>query len=309
MDPLSDIVTTLRIHSRLYFRARLALPWAVDVPESPGTVRFHLCTRGQALVRTGSDAWAQFQAGELVLVSHGRAHLLASSPEVPPLPLEEVLAENPLTPDRQLTVGEDPDPAVLVCGHFEFEDDVPHSIIHELPPVLHLGPSAGTPGWSWLDGMVQAMEDETQRRRLGWQAVVDRVSEILFIQILRQRLEDPEAGPMYQALQDPQIGRALEGIHRMPERWKGLEDLAAHARMSRTAFAVRFRELLGIPPMTYLKQWRLRRARSALVTRRVPISTIAREAGYSSEAAFSRAFQSMYSMPPGAYRRERATAP
>jgi AraC-like DNA-binding protein len=107
-------------------------------------------------------------------------------------------------------------------------------------------------------------------------------------------------------LRDRHVGRALALMHEEPLRDWNMAELAASAGLSRSVLSRRFTELVGQPPMQYLKRWRLGLAAAALQRNRRPIATLAGQYGYESEAAFNRAFKQAYGAPPAAWRRRRA---
>lgn len=304
MDPLSDVFRTLRVKSSLYFRARLSAPWGLDVPAQTRVVRFHIVVDGSCLIRVGSGEERLLQRGDLAVVPRGAAHTLRADAESTTHRLADVLDETAYDGTSDLEHGGDGACTVLVCGHFGFDDEVTHPAIDALPSLLHIGASHGH-DFGWLDAATRALGGETTKRPPGWEVVVSRVSEILFVQILRSQLADDDDTPSaILAFSDPQLSRALSAVHTDPQRDWDVESLARSSGMSRTSFAVRFRKHLGMPPMAYVTRWRLQRARVALVDGDEVVAAIAAEHGYQSEAAFSRAFQRLYGKPPARYRRE-----
>lgn len=143
----------------------------------------------------------------------------------------------------------------------------------------------------------------------GGEAVMTRLADVLVIQVLRWWLRnaDVAATGWLAALRDPQVGRALGRMHARPEADWTLVELARQANMSRSAFAERFMTLVGEPPMRYLARWRLEQAHSELLRTTDAIASISSRVGYTSEAAFSRAFKRHHGTTPGAVRRS-ATA-
>lgn len=127
---------------------------------------------------------------------------------------------------------------------------------------------------------------------------------MIVIQILRAWIDrEGKRHPWLLALSDPQIGRALQAIHRHPDRPWTVADLGREAGLSRSPFSARFMALLGEPPMRYVTRWRLRTAHLALQRASVPLAELAEEVGYRSEAAFCRAFKQMFGVSPGQVRR------
>lgn len=139
----------------------------------------------------------------------------------------------------------------------------------------------------------------------GTEGVLTRLLEIIFIQSVRQMESDPP-GPakgFIAALSDAQLSRALQVMHMQPHvSWK-IQGLAEVAGMSRAGFARRFSELLGVPPIEYLTQWRLSKARALLAGTNLDMVEIAGRCGYASAPSFSRRFKETFGVGPGSYRR------
>jgi transcriptional regulator GlxA family with amidase domain len=135
--------------------------------------------------------------------------------------------------------------------------------------------------------------------------VMTRLADILVIQAIRAWLDTaPEANLGWlAALRDKQVGRTLALIHRRPEQDWSVVELAREAGMSRSAFSARFTELVGQPAAQYLSQWRLHLARAQLLESRESVGSVARRAGYQSEAAFGRAFKQFFGVAPGGVRK------
>ncbi|MCA9576729.1 MAG: AraC family transcriptional regulator [Polyangiales bacterium] len=306
LDPLSDVLSTLRMRGALYFRAALGEPWGLSVPANVGVTRFHILVRGAAFVDTAS-ARVAMAPGDLLLVPHGATHALRSRPTEPVVPVQDVLDELAFDGVTDLVHGGDGDTTLLVCGHFAFDDELLHPVLDVLPSLLHV-PAAEGGGFGWIDAATRAVGHEMADRRPGWQAIVDRVTGVLFIHALRSALERPDAHPVIAAFADPSLGRALYAIHEAPANAWTLETLGRRAGMSRTLFAERFRAQMGMPPMAYLTRWRLQRARRDLLDSGDVVAAVAERVGYASEAAFNRAFQRAYGKPPATYRRHHEDA-
>jgi AraC-like DNA-binding protein len=188
--------------------------------------------------------------------------------------------------------------ADFVCAHLSFEGGEANPIAAALPPFVCL-PLAKLPG---SEALLQLLFAEAGAHYCGRQAMLDRLFEVLLIQVLRQLMEQGQmqAG-MLNGLAHPQLRRALVAMHEAPGRDWSLEDLAGVAGMSRSVFANGFRESLGVTPGDYLQRWRIGLAQQALRRGR-SLKLIAQEVGYGSEAALSRAFKSQSGLSPRAWR-------
>lgn len=302
-DPLSDVLETLELSSNVYFRAELAEPWSIRVPEQRGVIRFHVVSRGHCTVEVAGGDRLELVAGDLVLVPHGVEHVLSAGRAGPARPLQEVLDEAGFDGVGPLVVGEGDDPTVMVCGHFAFDGLDAHGFIESLPPLLHLASGDGA-GYAWLEPLLAAAEAEVRLANSGWESIVARLSQIMVVVVLRAAIErgESELGAL-SALGDPQLARVLRAVHASPETaWK-LDSLAERAGVSRSVLVRRFRAVCGMSPMRYLTRWRMSRARRLLARTNASAGEIAALVGYASESAFNRAFKERFDCPPAAYRR------
>lgn len=310
MDVLDDILGALALKGALYFRTDFSGPWSVAVPELGRAARFHLVVQGAVRVAIG-DETVELRPGDLILIPGGRRHVLAD-PSAPPAaapPLETVLAEAGYTGEGVLALG-DGDPAAatqMICGHFDFRPGADHPLLRALPDhmVFTAAARAASP---FLDDMLRLAARRLYEGEMGSVAAATRLSEIVFIELLRAGVAGaPALRRIMQGLADPQIGKAILLIHRAPEaRWT-IERLGAEIGMSRSSFAARFTELIGVAPMAYLADWRMQRALAMLEGGRSSIQEVATFTGYASQAAFTRAFSGRFGEPPSAWRRSIAS--
>jgi AraC-like DNA-binding protein len=195
-----------------------------------------------------------------------------------------------------------PGDADTVCASIDFGALAGNPLAAALPRLL-LIPIAQLPG---LARTVELLFDEAFSERCGRQAALDRLCELLVIQLLRHLLDaEPARGGLLAGLADPRLAKALNAVHEEPARDWSLERLAERAGMSRARFAVTFRETLGATPGEYLAQWRLGLAQS-LLRRGRPVAVVASEVGYSGAAALSRAFRARFGTTPTQWRRQDA---
>ncbi len=166
-----------------------------------------------------------------------------------------------------------------------------HPLIGELPDVIHVrGMESRHPGW--LDWVAPILIGETGSGRPGAETIVDRLAEVLLIQVLRAHLLDHQQGRGFlAAIMDRRINNALKVIHAGAGDEFTLADIARAAGMSRSSLAGRFKDVMGEAPMAYLGRWRMLQARDLLSTTGLPLADVAERVGYGSEAAFSRAFR------------------
>ncbi len=303
MDVLSDILDHLEMQGSLYFCTVYGAPWSIDVPADSNVCRFHVIVQGPCHVTVPDTGDTDvLSKGDLVLIPHGNGHWLRSHVDAPPRPLSEVLDEGTLSDDGCLRWGGEGPATRMVCGYFGFDKDATHPLLQALPGLITVRATSSY-DFSWIDNLTRFISQEAGSGRPGSNAISRRLSEILFIQVIRHYADHAGAAvPVLSAIAHPQVGRGLQAMHKDPGNAWTVEALAQEAAMSRTAFAMKFHELMTSTPMQYLTQLRMRHARELL---RSDQSTgmIAATVGYHSEAAFHRAFKKTYGVGPGAYRR------
>lgn len=306
-DVLSQLLDDLRVESTLYCRVEVSEPWAVAYPggEAAG---FHVVLEGRCtLAREGAEPLA-LEAGDLVVLPHGTAHVLRGAAPARAEPIEALAARG--REGLAVRHGGAGERAAYLCGAFRFGARRDHPLLSALPETIHV-PARARAGIPWLETHLAAIACEAQSGRPGAEMVMARLSDVLFVQAVRAHLAAlPEAARGWLgALRDPPVARALALIHRHPERPWTVESLGRAVAMSRSVFAARFAEVVGEPPLAYLARWRMHRARALLRDGSARTGRIARMLGYGSEAAFSTAFKRWTGMAPGAWRKAAAGMP
>lgn len=302
---LGEALHFLRMSGTFYCRSELSSPWCLEMPRMEGTASFHILTAGSCWLQAEGMDPVRLESGDFVLVPHGEGHLLYDQPGVPAAPLETL---------RHVELGDNyafvrhgggGAETSAFCGAVFFEHPAASRLIELLPRFIHVR-AAGFENTGWLHETLRFMADEARQRRPGGETIITRLSDILVIQAIRYWMErEPSAQKGWLgALRDPQIGRAIALIHKEPSRPLTLAALSAEAAMSRSAFASRFSELVGEPPMHYLARWRMNVALTWLKGPDAPTAAeAANRLGYDSEAAFSRAFKRLVGVSPGSIRR------
>jgi len=304
MDILNDILDTLDLKGALYFRTDFSAPWSVTVPILEQAARFHLVVQGQCTVSLPNETPVVLGPGDLILIPRGQTHIISDSPVDDAPPLESVLQTAGYDGEGVLVVGEgDAESATqLVCGHFTFRQGADHPILRALPDFLLTKASIRAQN-PWLDTILRLLSQQMFAEDIGADASVRRLSEVMFIELLRIAIEErDEADSLLKGFQDTQVGQALELIHKQPAISWTVEKLAQEVGMSRSRFADRFGSLVGQGPMSYLSDWRLQKALSLLDNRGRSVQQVAAETGYQSPAAFTRAFAGKFGIAPTKYR-------
>jgi AraC-like DNA-binding protein len=302
-DDLSDLLHAVRFRGVLLCRSELSAPWGFSVL-GRDFASFHLVTRGRCCVDVeGVEERLWLSKGDLVILPGGNAHTVRDSPGSPSTRLEELVAGPGFDGRGTLRTGGGGDRTVIVCGGFQFDDPAADPIVASLPPVIHLrsrGPVVG----SWLRMALAFLSHEAEAGRPGADAAVARLADLLFIEALRVYFAAPEnaRSGLAAALRDPRIAAAVLAIQRQPESPWGVAKLARQVSMSRTAFAVRFRALVGESPMAYVIRCRMHKASGMLRSSDETIGRVAERVGYDSPASFGRAFRRWNGASPAAYR-------
>jgi AraC-like DNA-binding protein len=309
-DVLSDVLQSIRFRSTILCRSELRAPWGFAVAGRE-FASFHIVLAGQAFLEVeGADGQRALQAGDLVMLPHGSAHVVRDAPSTRATRLEQLVADGSVDVRGTLRNRRSGARTVLVCGGFHFEDGTNHPLLAALPRVLHVsGKSRGVA--TWLRTTLSFIAHESNTGGPGAETVIARLADVLFVEAIRSHLSTREAreSGLAVALRDPRIGGALALLHREPEADWDVARLARRVGMSRTAFATRFVALVGESPLRYATQCRMNKAVALLRSSDATIPQIAERVGYDSDVGFSRAFRRHVGTPPAAYRLRLKRAP
>jgi AraC-like DNA-binding protein len=328
-DTLSDVLRTVRLRGAVFYFVSGGDQWAAHAPPArtiaeavfPGVehvMEYHVVTKGSAWAALDGEAPVRLGVGDIVVFPHGDEHVMTSAPgvradvtdpswfyatrnEPKPMPLTFHGVDS-------FSVEEPPRDAAnnLVCGFFGCDARPFNPLIATLPRLLHL-PASGD---AFETGLLRQAMQSWRERRPGSEALLERVSEMMFVDAVRRYLEalPQESLGWLAGLRDRHVGRALSALHADPARDWSMELLAKEAALSRSALHERFVQLVGQPPMQYLAQWRMQVAARLLRECQSTVASVAQEVGYDSEAAFARAFKRQTGKPPAAWRRESRAA-
>ncbi|MFA6266471.1 MAG: AraC family transcriptional regulator [Pseudolabrys sp.] len=323
-DALSDLLKTVRLTGAVFFEVDAGDTWAVGsptpdmmlpkiLPDADHLIAFHVVTEGHCYgALTGGEA-VRVDAGEVIVFSRADAHVMSSAPG---------MSSDPFTTDALeiATAGRLPYcinfgcsgevRARLVCGFLACDASPFNPLLANLPRVIKSDrPQNNRAGW--LDRFVQFALAEMTEKRAGSETVLTKLSELMFIDLLRRYIETlpPERTGWLAGVRDPSVGKALSLLHAAPARDWTIEGLARESGVSRSVLAERFAQLVGIPPIAYLAKWRMQIAAEMLAHGNGSMAEIAAEIGYDSEASFSRAFKKLTGVPPSQWRRRETIKP
>jgi AraC-like DNA-binding protein len=325
-DTLSDVLEVVRLTGALFFLVDARTPWVAEAPASSDlapailphaqhVVSYHVVTAGDCWCESPGHAAMHLETGDVLVVPHGDAYQLASACGLRTgWSLEDGMAWFRAMAGGQLPFvvtegGSGPDQLRLVCGFLGCDALPFNPVLSALPALMKVrmaGDSAGR-----LNALLEFAVAESIGARAGSRSVLLRIAELVFVEVLRSYLTSASShgAGWLSGLRDPIVARALAGLHAHPGRAWTLPDLAREAGASRTVLAERFTSLVGYPPMLYLTRWRIQLAAGRLAAGTSPVSAVAGDVGFESEAAFCRAFKKVTGVTPASWRsRRRAEA-
>ena len=317
MDALSEALGSVHITGAVFYDAVCTKPWAFAVPPlsayapllAPTTERlvsYHLITEGTGIARFADDVELSIEAGDVVVVPHGDAHVMSDGTVVRVLDkggsLDRFLAGGVSV----FEIGGGGAATRFVCGYFGCERDADRLFLSGLPRVFKINLRSDDTG-RWLEHSIRHLVSESESSRPGRSVMLAKMAETLFIEALRRYMAQlpPEQTGWLAGARDTVVGSAIAAMHRQPGAPWSLENLATTTGASRSVLIERFSRFLGQPPLAYLAMWRLQLASRRLLTSRDTIMQIALDVGYHTEAAFIRAFKREFGSSPGAYRRSK----
>jgi AraC-like DNA-binding protein len=309
-DVLSDVLRTIRLSGSLQFCFMPTGAWQTDATPSLAklgqgqarTMPFHIMVEGTCWMKMEGQE-SILAAGDVLAFPFGTGHQLGAGTggrlitpvkDLPPRPWPEIPV---------LHYGNEPQRVRLLCGYLQCDGMNFRPLQDAMPKLIHVR-TRGADEAAWLRATIAQIVAEVDRPRTGGVAVLERLTEIMFIELLRHQIVAARQGSVgwLAALADPALGRCLALIHESPRRDWSLRDLAVASGLSRSSLAARFEAVLDSAPMRYVRDWRLHLASIALRTTGKGITVIADEAGYGTEAAFNRAFSRAYGVPPATWR-------
>ena len=293
-DVLSDILATVQARARCSISLTAGGPWSLAFP-MPSHLKFNAVRRGQCWLRLEGQAPVLLVKGDCFVVA-GSGFVLSSAPDLSPIPAREVFS----TDSMAATVGSGDEVSIL-GGSVEVGGIDGLLLTQALPPVLTIqGDRASSMAW-----LLAELDREWNSPAPGARLISNDLLRLLFVQALRSHLTSggSHVRSWLAGLGNANIARALQAIHGNPAQAWTVASLAQEAGQSRSAFAERFKALLGEAPMEYLARWRMRLAAAKLRDTSASIAEIAGDVGYTSDSALSAAFRRLYAMSPARYRR------
>jgi AraC-like DNA-binding protein len=325
-DVLSDVLRTVRLTGALFFLVDASAPWGLALPDgatlapsvlagAQSVISYHAVTHGSGWGGSLPGIPQRLETGDILVFPRGDPYVMSIARGAPGgPPLADILAFM-----RDMAAGRLPflvseggggaERLGLVCGFLGCDVRPFNPLLGSLPAVIHLRAAFAADG-DPLGQLIRFAVAESRDRRPGGECVRLRLSELMFVEVVRRHLATlpAEATGWLAGLRDPIVGHALALLHQRPGDAWTLERLANDVGRSRSALAERFLELVGQPPMQYLAHWRIQVAARLLADGAAKVSAVALDVGYDSDAAFSRAFKRIAGMAPATWRARHARA-
>ena len=325
MDPITDLFQTLRVEGVVHARLEATAPWGLkreaNVAEGPAEgsahsasspfhfAHFGMISRGNCWLSVeGIPEALPLVGGDCFLLAPGSSYTLRDNPRTRPRSFCEVAPRREAS--QVIQYGGGGTPTTIVSGWFRFDPMSVKPLTRLLPSLILVRVDQAQS--LALTATLSMLASEMAEPAPGSELVVNRLADVLFIQCLRAHIashsEPCKKNGWLRAVFDPQVGVALKSMHdKVEEPWT-VESLAAACGMSRSAFAVRFKGLVGETPLEYLTSWRMQKGAALLQKGDKKLFEVAKSVGYDSDAAFSKAFKRIFGVAPRAYRRS-ASAP
>jgi AraC-like DNA-binding protein len=314
-DTLSEVLRAVRLTGAVFFTVDASSPWVAETPPGsevgphimPGVehvIEYHVVTAGSCWGGIVGEAAVRLEAGDVIVFPQGDRHVMSSAPgmRAPDATVPEGARHSRL-PVAVAFEGGGPERANVICGFLGCDARPFNPLLSALPRVIHL--PRQSPGGGVIESFVSLALAESTAARPGSESVLARLSELLFIEVVRRYLATLPAENVgwLAGLRDEGVGRALTHLHARPTHDWSLDELAREAGMSRSVLAERFAHFVGVPPMQYLAQWRMQLAASLLTGTSMSLAEIAEQVGYGSETALSRAYKRWVGVAPADFRR------
>lgn len=319
MDVLSEVLSAVRLEGALFFHGEFSAPWCFSSSRLAGiepflkppvrhVVMFHFLLEGRAYAALHDGPREKLQAGDIVIFPHGDSHLIGNGPPVKPVDSFAVFHKHLSEGLKVVRYGTGSELTRFVCGYMACDPHLSETILGGLPRLMRVQ-VADEPSGRWIEDSIRFSVGQETDRGAGSALVIEKLSEVLFVETLRRyitALPQDQTGWLAGA-RDRVVGKALAHLHEDPSHPWTVDELARRVGLSRTRLGERFRHFLGMSPIAYLTEWRLKLGAEKLTSTSHSVAEVAFDVGYNSEAAFNRAFKRAYNAPPAQFRHERTS--
>ncbi|MBU0621194.1 MAG: AraC family transcriptional regulator [Gammaproteobacteria bacterium] len=288
---LDDFLRRLHLGSEVYYVGQLCDAWHMSTPGGSDATTFHLVCHGEAWIhmKDGSEP-ARMAAGDIAFFPHDAAHTFSAHRVIPQQPFDY---SHPAPLDVHAPG------SGLLCGHLRLPAHIRRLLLASFPEFMLIRPDASPVGIQ-MRSLIEMMTIEATRNELGVTAILDRLSDALFLYVIRHALHvEPKLSPLLATLSDEHLRPAVTAFIDAPAEAWTVERMAGLACQSRSAFSERFTQLVRMPPMEFVATWRMQLASGMLADGNANMLDVAMKCGYESEAAFRKAFKRIIGIPPG----------
>ncbi|WP_460124505.1 cupin domain-containing protein [Pseudomonas sp. S2_C03] len=303
---INELLRGMRLSGVEYRRIQTGPSFGLGFKARSGHAWFHFLAVGNAVLRMEDGTTYDLSAGNAVFISHGAAHQLLSETEHCVDDIDSFDVSSLGDTVSAIEAGTDSTrlpTTIIFSGCMEFELGSIHGLGKLMPGLMLI--DAGGQRYPGLVPILATMEREVSAARVGFAGILARLADVVAAMVVRGWVECAcgNASGLVAALRDPRLGRALLALHQHPGRDWTVAQLAQQCNTSRSVFADRFKDTIGMTPLNYVTELRMRLASQWLTLERLPIEEVAERLGYTSQAAFSRAFKRVTGKPPGLSRR------
>lgn len=288
---LDDLLRHIHLGAEVYYVGQLCDSWRMEIP-AVNAATFHLVCHGEAWVHMRDMAQpVKMCAGDIAFFAHDATHVISGLQTIPD---EQACSSRSFSRSEPGTG--------LICGHLKLPAHIHRLLLALFPALILIHPDQDSVGRQ-MRSLIEMMTQEASENALGVTAVLDRLSDALFLCILRHTLHAmPHLSPLFAALTDDSLCLAVSDFIDHPAESWTVERMAKRACLSRSAFSARFTELVGMPPMEFVATWRMQLAADWLTKGNNSMMDVAMRCGYESEAAFRKAFKRITGTTPGQLR-------
>ncbi len=292
---LDDVIDTLRFRGSIFFHSCLAAPWGMSLA-SIAMPRFHIAMAGGFTIGAGGRN-IDVEPMDIVMVPDGGMHWIADQVGRELVPSEQAgdacALGSPLFQQGKIT-------NKVMCGLVEYDEAIKHPILSALPSIIQLSNIKSNDN-IWMT--VKLIDAEINRTKSKKNSIIDRLTEVLFIQLLNNYIDKNEhLTGFLSALKEPRLNKILQLIHQHPERQWTLDIISDAAGMSRATLQRKFTTGIGVSPMAYISRWRMAKAYQLLKYSNLSLEDIAEVIGFSDARTLRHAFKEQYGETPSQFR-------
>lgn len=290
-QPLNDFLRRIHLGAEVYYVGQLCDAWHMAT-NGGDAATFHLVCHGEAWIHLPNQTEPiPMRAGDIAFFAHDAAHAISA--------LRHISVDQAPSMGTQVAFDEHAPGTGLLCGHLNLPAHIRRLLLASFPQFMLIHPEQSPVG-TQMRSLIELMSEEARHNDLGVTAVLDRLSDTLFLYVIRHALHlEPKLSPLLAALSDENLRRAVSAFLDNPAEAWTVERMAKLACQSRSTFTERFTQLIRMPPMEFVATWRMQLAAGMLTEENASMLDVALRCGYESEAAFRKAFKRIVGIPPG----------